>query len=207
MSSPSDRRSSRLRIGVVIALALLVVPAVAHAETATAPRETGIAHGGYIGPEGKLTSLAGSAVLLAGAQAGWIIDHAFVLGGAGYVLVSEADSPLGLQMPGAPRSTLSLAYGGARIAFVPAAQHQLHVVLGLLVGGGRVSASSARTQALADGFFVIEPDAAFEAILAPPVRIALGASYRFTGGTGIPGLDVTALDGPTAFMTLKIGQF
>jgi hypothetical protein len=180
---------------------------IARAEGQPTPTEQHITHGGYIGPDGKLTSLAGSAVLLAGAQAGWIIDHAFVLGGAGYVLTTEASSPAGLQRLDRPRATLSMTYGGARIAFVPMAQHKVHVVLGLLAGGGRVSSSSNGLSNLADGFFVIEPDAAFEAILAPPARIALGASYRFTGGTGIPGLDAGALNGPAAFMTLKIGEF
>lgn len=215
MSWPSHRHSSpprvpsRVHVGVV-ALAILIASSAARtarAEGQPTPAEQHVSHGGYIGPDGKLTSLAGSAVLLAGAQAGWIIDHAFVLGGAGYVLTTEASSPAGLQRLDRPRATLSMTYAGARIAFVPMALHKVHAVLGLLAGGGRISSSGNGLSTLADGFFVIEPDAAFEAILAPPVRIALGASYRFTGGTGIPGLDAGALDGPAAFITLKLGEF
>jgi hypothetical protein len=166
-----------------------------------------VEHGAYIGPDGKLTTLAGSAAVLAGAQAGWIVDHVFVLGGGAYALASEVSAPAVLQTENGPTSRLSLTYGGARMSFVPAAKRALHLVFGVLVGGGRVSVRSSGVDRVADSFFVVEPDAAFEVNIARPVRLAIGASYRFTGGTGIASLTTTAMNGPTAFLTIKLGAF
>jgi len=195
---------SQLMSGVVV---LLVTRADAAEPASTTVVTPSVAHGGYGGPDAKLTSLAGSAALLAGAQAGWVGDHVLVLGGAAYTLVGNASSPAMLQPIAGPRATLSFTYGGARIAVVPAPRQRLHLVLGLLGGAGRVSSSSSGSHEVSDTFFVLEPDAALEANLAQPVRLAIGGSYRFTGGTGIASLGTTAVNGPTAFLTIKLGAF
>jgi hypothetical protein len=185
-----------------------MIPSLAAAE----PPETtvvasSVTHGAYIGPDVKLTSLAGSAALLAGAQAGWVVDHVFVLGGAVSTVVGDVSSPLALQPPDGPLATLSFTYGGARIAVVPASLAPLHVVVGVLAGAGRVRSSSSAADRVSDSFVVLEPDAAFEANLARPARLAIGGSYRFTGGTGIASLGPTALSGPSVFLTIKLGAF
>jgi len=202
----------RLAAGAVVAAAGLA-PCIAAAEPEPTPEHgpvtvvgSSVVHGAYVGPDAKLTSLAGSAALLAGAQAGWVIDHRFVLGGAGYALVSDTPSPALLQ-PADASATLSLAYGGARVAFVVAPGHRLHLVFGLLGGAGRIRSSSSAAGRVSDSFVVLEPDGAVEANLAPSVRLALGGSYRFTGGTGIASLGPSAVNGPAAFLTIKLGAF
>lgn len=166
-----------------------------------------VAQGGYIAPEAKLTSLAGSPALLLGAQAGWLVNHILSIGGGGYALAGDVASPDALQTPGAPRANLSLAYGGARLAFIPRAQRAVHVVIGVLIGAGRASSSGVVYEQMGGNFFVAEPDVAVEASIARPLRIALGASYRITGGTSVTALTPTNLNGPTAFLALKVGMF
>ena len=176
-------------------------------EPATLLSGTRVSHGGYVGPGAKLTSLASSTALLIGAEGGWIIGHVLSLGGGAYSLASDASSPDALQTPGGRRATLSLTYGGARIAFIPSARRTIHLAFGMLVGGGRVSSSAAGEESIGGNFFAVEPDAAFEASVARPIRIAMGASYRITGGTSITSLTPTALSGPTAFLAIKLGVF
>jgi hypothetical protein len=184
-----------------------MIPVISADAASTTVVASSVTHGAYVGPDAKLTSLAGSAALLAGGQAGWVIDHVAVLGGGAYVLVGAPSSPLALQPASGREATLSLVYGGGRVAVVPAALQRLHVVLGVLVGGGRVSSASSAADRASDSFYVIEPDAAFEANLAPSVRLAVGASYRITGGTGIASLGPTAMNGPSVFLTIKVGAF
>jgi hypothetical protein len=184
---------------------MLTVPLLASADVGLVT--SSVAQGGYVGPEAKLTSIAGSASLLVGGQAGWIIDHVLVLGAAAYGLASNAPSPAVLQPPDGPTATLSYVYGGARIAVVPASGLRIHPVLGLLGGVGRISSSSSDADHVSDSFVVVEPDVAIEVNLAPPVRLAIGGSYRFTGGTGIASLGPMAVNGPSAFLTIKVGAF
>jgi hypothetical protein len=214
----SRRTSHSLLDRIGLALALVLAPSLARAEEkpAQSPAEpkprtsivkSHVAQGGYVGPDAKLTSLAGSAALLVGAEAGWIIDHVLVLGGAAYTLVGDTPSPAVLQPPDGPSASLSLTYGGARVAIVPWAGQRLHLVFGVLGGVGRISSSSSSADYVSDSVVVIEPDAAFEASLAQSVRLAIGGSYRFTGGTGIASLGPLAVNGPTAFLTIKLGAF
>lgn len=166
-----------------------------------------VAQGAYVGPDAKLTSLAGSATILFGAQAGWVIDHVLVIGAGGYLLVGNTPSPAELQPRSGPEASLSLAYAGPRIAVVVGAAARLHLVFGVLAGAGRISSSSSDADYVSDSLTLIEPDAAFEASLARSVRLAIGGSYRFTGGTGITALGPMAVNGPTAFLTIKLGVF
>ncbi len=207
--NPWLRIARPLLVGGAFAGAGLLAPSAdaAEPESGRAVVASTVDNGVYVGPDARLTSLAGSAVLLLGGEAGWVVDHVVVVGGAAYTLASNASSPAVLQPANGALSTLSFTYGGARIAVVPASGKTLHVVLGLLGGMGRISSSSSDADYVSDSFVVLEPDAAVEAILARPVRLALGGSYRFTGGTGIASLGATSLNGPSAFLTIKLGAF
>lgn len=165
-----------------------------------------VSHGGYGAPEVKLTSIAGTAGLLVGGQGGWVINHVFVLGGAGYGLATDVPSPDVLQTPGASRAFLSYGYGGPRLTFIPGARRPVHLVAAVLVGGGHVSSKS-EGRSTGGGFFVVEPELGVEVNVARHLRIALGASYRIAGATSIVGLDTGALSGPTGLLAVKIGDF
>jgi len=164
-------------------------------------------HGGYGAPEVKLTSIASTAGLLVGGQGGWVLNHVFVLGGAGYGLATDVASPDVLQTAGSPRAFLSYAYGGPRLTFIPGARRPVHLVAAVLVGGGHVSSKAEGLRTAGDSFFVVEPELGVEVNVARHLRVALGGSYRIAGATSIEGLGTGALSGPSALLAVKIGEF
>jgi hypothetical protein len=180
----------------------------------------GVHQGGYAAPEVKITSFTGDAALLAGGQAGWIIDRSLVLGLAGYGLatahspVPELSSPIGT-------SRIGFGYGGVRLAYVFTPQRLVHLSTGALVGAGGVTAvTSERVFDAEDGdtdqrwrahhggaFFVAEPTADVEINLHKYVRVALSGSYRFASSTDRPGFKSSDLSGPAAGLAFKFGMF
>jgi hypothetical protein len=162
-------------------------------------------HGGYGAPELKLTSLAGSAALLAGAQGGWIFDRSLVVGGAAYGLVSSAPAPERLPRSAGERPDLSLGYGGLHVGGILWSRSVLHLSFGALAGAGRVSAGGSAP--VGATFMVLEPDLELEWNAARHVRIALGGSYRLIPSTDVSAFDSRALSGPAASLAIKLGVF
>jgi hypothetical protein len=164
-------------------------------------------HGGYGAPELKVTSVADSGALLAGAHGGWIINHHLVLGGGGYGLTTDVPSPSVLQ-PANGGAKLTMAYGGLRFGAILAPHSIVHVAMSMLVGGGNAgSATSSGAAHRSDTFWVVEPDVALEANLARNVRLTAGFEYRIVGGTEVPGLTATNLSGPAGSLAVKFGVF
>lgn len=166
-----------------------------------------VSHGAYGGPSLKVTSLAGDGAMFVGGEGGWIIGHQLVLGGGGYASVTDVVSPQSLQ-PARGNAHLSMGYGGFRFGGIVRPRRLTHLVFGVLVGGGGAS-STTRDGFFrqSDGFFVVEPDLAAEVNLATHVRIGIGGSYRFVGGTDVSGFTSTRLSGPAAGLTLRFGKF
>lgn len=166
-----------------------------------------LTHGGYGAPSLKITSLAGDPTLLAGAEGGWIIGHAIVLGGAGYTTVTDVVSPAVLQ-PASGNARLGLGYGGFRFGAIFRHRRVAHLTMGLLVGGGGAdSETKDGSYHRSDRFFVVEPDLTGEVNVARHVRFALGGTYRFVGGTEVAGFTATRLSGPAALFSLRFGEF
>jgi hypothetical protein len=171
-----------------------------------------VKHGGYGGPELKLTSMNGDPALLVGGQGGWIIDHGFVIGAAGYGLVTRHDAPPELS-PALNRSTLQLGYGGPRLSYVLRPNDLVHFTFGLLVGGGGFTILS-RDNMTHDfrthdsrAFFVMEPQAEVEANLVRHVRLAFGVSYRYIDTNASSPLRSSDLSGLAASVLVKAGSF
>jgi hypothetical protein len=180
-----------------------------------------VSHGGYGAPEGKLTAIMGDPALLAGVQGGWIVNHQFVLGIAGYGLASLHDAPDAMRVDGQP-STLQMGYGGVRLGYLLRPQSLVHVGFGLLIGGGGLVAvsqvpyttigsdgqvDSSYRRAHAESFFAIEPDVEVEMNLASFMRLAVSGSYRYTAAVDNPGLTNASLSAPAAGMALRFGGF
>jgi hypothetical protein len=156
----------------------------------------------------KLTSLASTAALLGGVQGGWIIGHRLVVGGAGYGLVSDVVSPDILQPSNGDRAHVSFGYGGLRLGAIVAPRSVAHATFGVLLGGGGLGSQTNTGLAhRSDSFFVVEPEVALEANLARHVRLDLGFTYRFVGGTELAGLSGTTLSGPAGSLAVKFGEF
>lgn len=168
-----------------------------------------IEHGGFGGPEMRFSSVLGSGAVFVGARGGWIINHRFIIGGAGYGLASRIGAPSSAQ-PGIGRYDLSFGYGGPCFEYVVAPGRLWHLsVLSLFGAGGlqyvsrELAPPSPRTSAV----FVWEPALLLEVNVVSFLRIDLGASYRLVSGAELTGLGNSDVGGPAGVLALKFGKF
>jgi hypothetical protein len=171
-----------------------------------------VKHGGYGAPEVKFTTMTGDPAVLVGFQGGWIINHGFVIGAAGYGLSTTHDAPSALSLPNT-RSTLQFGYGGPRLGYVIRPHDVVHASLGLLVGGGGytilsrdIGTDESQTHD-GRGFFVMEPQAELEANMLRFLRAGFSVSYRYVGTKDVPQVATRDLSGPAASVFVKFGSF
>ncbi len=180
-------------------------------------KEKNRSNGGYGGFSTAYTKMDGRDAIMFGGQGGWIIDHGFVLGGAGYGFMTDRffDAELNNQY------MLAGGYGGLLLEFIVAPKSPVHLSIPLVIGGGGVSYTrnnydydyygySEDSQA----FFVIEPGVELELNIVRFMRIAAGAKYRFTSDvslryfdSGNRIMDADALNGFSTHITFKFGKF
>src|SRR5689334_18635547 len=111
-------------------------------------------HGGYGGPRVGYTRLAGNDAMWIGGEGGWIIDHRFIIGGAGYGLVTQ--QPAGGAL--AATDDLTLGYGGFLLGYTVRPHELVHATVSTLIGGGGVGSrprAGGDARGGADGFFVL----------------------------------------------------
>ncbi len=126
-----------MKFVLVMGLLMLATPLLVAQdgeETLFGP-EGKIESGGFGAPVAKFTKVNGKLGVLAGARAGWIIDHVLSLGVGGYYLVNNVPADL----PG-PRNDpyLNLYYGGFDMELVLGSNAPVHLSLSSLVGAGAV---------------------------------------------------------------------
>ncbi len=172
--------------------------------------------GGFGGPSLRITKINGETAVLVGGRGGWIINHVFMIGGAGYGLVTRNAA----KTPGLlGEKDLDVGYGGLEMEYYVNPNDLIHGSVRLLLGGGGVAyredvmATSHRDM---DGFFVAEPGVSINLNVTHFFRISAGASYRIVTGVDAP-TDILGhpapltsnadLSGPSALLTLKFGKF
>jgi len=213
------------RISLILSLTAVatvssVSEAIAQASTPPAATEQTlirgrITSGGYGAPVQRLSTVAGNTVLLSGLEGGWIINHRFVLGAAGYGLATQnvrnPSSPLRDSRGRAP--IVEMGYGGVTLGWVQQPMERVHLTVQALVGGGGVTydvgdiAGVRMEDAPNDAFFLTEPSMHAELNVTSFFRVALGAGYRFVSGAQLDGLGDADLRGASASLTLKFGRF
>jgi hypothetical protein len=166
-----------------------------------------LTHGGYGGPVVRFTSIRGEGAVMAGGRGGWIINHRFVLGGAGYGLTSTVDA----RTPGPfGEPYLEFSYGGVTLEYVINSDRVVHGSVELLVGSGSISRRmewDGDRGGPEDVISVIEPGATVDLNVTPWFRLSAGASYRFVSGSrrGIAtNADVSSASGSLIF---RFGKF
>lgn len=182
-------------------------------------------NGGWGGPTAAFTEVLDQPALLTGLRGGWMIDHRFTLGLAGYGLVTNAPNPSYDQWLVAQGEVLHhtsqfrMGYGGLLLEPVIGYKSPVHVTLPVLIGAGgctyqtygprpfRDSAHHVGRFGRGEAFFVVEPGVELELSLVRMVRVAIGASYRHTTDIDLPATPADALRGMNATFTVKVGQF
>lgn len=99
---------------VLAAILSVFVPATGAAQEAETLLGGGTTSGGFGGPATAFTTIHGDFAILVGGRGGWIVNHSFVLGGAGYGLATP-DIRTGFAMHG-NRPGIRASTGPAAIA-------------------------------------------------------------------------------------------
>jgi hypothetical protein len=171
-----------------------------------------IESGGYGGLEVKFGEINGEWEVLVGGRGGWIINHQFVLGGAGYGLATHGDVSRGPIYPGL-FDRFEMGYGGVLLAYIANSNKLIHLNIEALIGGGGISQYNVDDvypyydQLDTDAFFIFEPGVNFELNISKRLRFATGASYRITGGVEYLDLENGDISGPSINLMLKFGKF
>ncbi len=191
----------------IILLLILVITAGVSAEERTLLSGQ-VEHGGFGGPDLRLTTINGNITLLMGGRGGWIINHRFVLGGGGCGVVENVK---------AKRFTgdslyVNFGYGGGFLEWVMRSDDLLHVTFSTFLGGGNVMLSGDHHAAdeasnSHDGVFVGELNANLELNVVTWFRINFGAGYRYVSGVSTTGFKNSDFGGPTGTVVLKFGKF
>ena len=210
--------------------AMAAPASAAPAEPVEEPEETlvtsggKIASGGYGGPFIRFGPIAGRDGLWVGGKGGWIINHAFVIGGAGMGLANQPHAPSSINDPAGRGLDLQMGYGGLMLEYFLMPKKLIHATASALVGAGSISVveRNAHMQgcgsrgnsggcgdfySVSDNFFVFEPEVGIEANVVSFFRVNLGATYRVVTGVNGIGLENRDVRGVTGALTLKFGKF
>jgi hypothetical protein len=190
---------------------LVLLVAVAPLATAQEREETLIGRrftsGGFGGPIVKATSVNGEFAVLSGGSGGWIVNHQFIIGGAAYMLQNQGVRTA-FTLPSGVRPQLGMEYGGLELQYIHRWSRVAHAAFSVLTGGGKVFYDGYRDSTrLSDEFAAIEPGVGLEVNVTHWLRIVGGASYRFIGGTDVPGVTARDLSGAAAMLSFKFGKF
>jgi hypothetical protein len=195
-----------MRYVLFLLFVILTLPVFAQEQTLIGSGD--IENGGFGGPAVKVTRINGETAVLVGGRGGWIINHTFVLGGAGYGLVTNVS----------PKNTdsvhqfIEMGYGGLDLEYIASSNDLVHLSLGLLIGAGSIGFKD-NTDDMFDNhrtmesFFVLEPSAHANLNVTHFFRIAGGVSYRYVNGLKSPLSTNADLSGLSAVLTLKFGKF
>jgi hypothetical protein len=182
-----------------------------------------IEHGGWGGFTMGYTKVAGKDAFLSGGRGGWLIDHHFTLGLAGYGFMSDVDFNDPYRQPTIDNYSLGGGYGGLLLEPIIFPFRPVHVSFPVLIGGGGAFVVDEMTYHGYDEYgsygscFVLEPGLDIEFNIVKFFRVALNVSYRYTSDLNLdyysfPGIiefsvPKDALRGFNAGLTMKFGKF
>jgi len=183
-----------------------VVTAPAPGERSETLIEGSVEHGGYGGPRVSFGRVAGHDAVHVGGEGGWIVNHRFILGGAGYGLVTDQPAPGALSAT----DDLKMGYGGVLVGYTLLPQRVLHATFTALVGAGGLTTENRTSHSgsdHSDSFFVLEPAATIELNVVQHFHAGIALSYRWVRGVETDGLSNSDLSGLFGSMVLKFGKF
>lgn len=210
------------RTTLIMALILISISAFAQEENEIKTLLGGgiTSHGGYGGLSVAYSNIDERDAILVGGRGAWLINHKVGIGLAGYGFLTESrfDNVLN------NRYQLAGGYGGLFLEYILNPKSPIHLSFPLTIGAGGVTYTRNNGTFLNDidgfygedseAFFVVEPGVEVEINLIKFMRIAFGASYRYTSNIGLNYFDGSgaileeeALRGFNAGITLKFGKF
>jgi hypothetical protein len=196
------------KVTIPIIILLLSLSAYGDEETLISGE---IESGGYGGLEVKFASINGEWEVLVGGRGGWIINHEFVIGAAGYGVATEFETGNRVVFPVTINNVIDMGYGGVLLGYISRSHRLVHVTLDVLIGGGGLSQRDDVYYDYyyddTDAFFIIEPNVNFELNVSRKIRFAFGGGYRITSGVEYFNLDDDDISGTSINLMMKFGKF
>jgi len=175
-------------------------------------------HGFFLAGSMMGSKFNGNDGLLAGGKLGWVIDHWFTFGLAGYGLTN----PIYIEDINnqSVNRNIGLGYGG--LYFEPRlfSSQAIHVAFPVIAGSGGASFSTTSQYYFdeasgdwveyeneSDAFFFIEPGIEMEINISKHFRIGVAGTYRYIDGLNLSNMDGNALNGFSGGINLKVGVF
>lgn len=207
------------KLTIALLIVLVSLPAMAQQEALYGGK---IENGWYAGISSKFGRVNSETGYFLGGQGGWIINHRFVLGAKGYMLVNP------FEVEGLENITVGFGYGGAFLEYIIASNRLVHLSIEGLIGAGGVyndvrnySRPHDPIDYTGDAAFVMEPGVNLILNVTKTFRVGAGVTYRFVNGmdydAGLPyqhanGLNYQTisdsdLSGVSAQIVLKFGVF
>lgn len=145
-----------------------------------------------IKPEYKLTRLSGEWANMVGVQVGPALERTFYLYAAGYASVNNIETGAGSYNNIKP---FGLWYVGG-VAEVNLYNTQIvHGSIGVLVGGGMVTAYNSQDNSDSANIVVTDPFVSVMINLTKTIEFGIGASYRFVTGSDLNNFSSSDLNG------------
>jgi len=172
-----------------------------------------ISHGGYGALTIGYSQIDGQDAFITGARGSWVIGHSFALGLGG---IGFANDLYINNSPGSQKYSLEGGYGGLILEPILLPKFPVHLSFPVLLGAGGVAYINSSYYDNfendfyvedSDAFFIAEPGVELEMNLLKFIRLAVGASYRFTSDVHLDSKPNDVLNGYNATFTLKFGKF
>jgi hypothetical protein len=200
-----------MRSLAVVVLLLTALPALGQEETLVGGQD--IEHGGYGALVVKSSKINNEFALLMGVRGGWIINHTFSLGLAGYGLVNNVHALV--QGPVGERF-VNVGYGGLDLEFILDSDRLVHISFHSLIGAGGLGFRRAWDEDWNEGpfaaqhynaFFIAEPAVNVDLNVTSWFRLSAGMSFRLISGVESSASSNHNLKGPSGMLTLRFGSF
>ncbi len=187
-----------MRSGLIalMSAAVFSAPALAQQQTLVSG---GLESGGFGAPIVRFSEINGQFAVLVGGRGGWIINHTFALGAAGYGVATD------VQVAGNPnRRGLEFGYGGADLEIILGSDALIHVTFNTLIGGGSYRLNYGGPY---DGVFVLEPALNIDLNVTSFMRLGVGGGYRWVTDVDIVGFTDSDFSAFFGSLVLKFGSF
>ena len=168
--------------------------------------DTYLNHGGYGGPVTRFGQIGDDYGLFVGGRGGWIINHNFVLGGAGYGHVAYNMS----RTINGVSEKVYMGYGGVMLEYFFFPSNLIHFSVGAVIGGGGIrygGTDKFDEDHNMDHFFAVEPEINVFLNITSFFKVGLGGSYRYIKGISTDGVSDSDYRGFSAQLVLAFGFF
>lgn len=174
---------------------------------------------GFGGIDLKVGDLLNTRSLLTGAYGGLLVNGTYMLGIAGYGLVTDVEFDGIISETSEPKTlNLHMGYAGVMLGATILRREMIHLSVPVLFGAGSIDVSDQQffgTNLGSDTdftiessvFFVVEPGLQLEFNITKSFRIAAGANYRWVQGSDLRNIEDDQLRDWISTVSFRFGKF